>query len=69
MASDIDMSGSKLIIVADPVGIGDTVNKKYADLKVNKAADEMISNLIIRLLGKNSISFECNDSRASKRFT
>jgi hypothetical protein len=37
MSGDIDMGGNKLLNVADPVGVGDAANKKYADLKVNKA--------------------------------
>jgi hypothetical protein len=67
VSGDVDMSGNKLLNVANPVGAGDAVNKKYADLKV-KAGDEVTGNLIMKLMGKNSISLGCNDLRAGKRF-
>jgi hypothetical protein len=31
VSGDIDMSGNKLLDVADPVGVGDAVNKMHAD--------------------------------------
>jgi hypothetical protein len=45
---DIDMSGNKLLNVADPVEASNAANKNYADLKVNTAGDEVIGNLITK---------------------
>jgi hypothetical protein len=67
MAGDLDTSGNKLVSVADPVEVGDAVNKKRVNLKVDKAGDELTGNLIMRLFGNNSISLGCNDLRAGKR--
>jgi hypothetical protein len=68
VSGDIDMSGNKLLNVADPVGAGDAANMQYADLKITKTGDEMTGNLMLKLLRKNSISLGCSDLRDGKRF-
>jgi hypothetical protein len=68
MSGDIDMDGNKIMNLADPVNSSDAVNKRLVDKKVCKTGDEMSGNLILKLLGKNSLSLGCNDLRAGKRF-